>query len=231
MLNFRALGIKLGETLKDELTIMEVNKRASEIFNFAISLHPDEQITTPSSQMIYDWVKSLSEQQSLDEEKKLALLRDFINSLTPEDSPLRKLIEEAEQLPSYDLWSLIHERIIEAAKGKFKHGYYVDAVESAFLSVNKRVSEIVRERTGESLLNEQLMERAFNEEKPVIVIDNISSKDGKHVQMGYRELFLGGIIGAKNKKNLVCLALATKEAIHFIFLASFLMFKLDEAKY
>ncbi|MBA7611436.1 hypothetical protein ES703_18660 [subsurface metagenome] len=90
-INFKLIAIQLGEGLKGQTSVNEINRMASVVFNFDISPHPHDSITSIRSQMIYSWVMTLSE-QPISEEKKLQLLKQFINLLTPEGSPLRKLV-------------------------------------------------------------------------------------------------------------------------------------------
>lgn len=90
-INFKRIAIELGEGLKNQTVINEINRMASAAFDFEASPHPHTSITSSRSQTVYNWVMTLSE-QPISEEKKLQLLKQFINLLTPEDSPLRKLI-------------------------------------------------------------------------------------------------------------------------------------------
>ncbi|TET40384.1 MAG: hypothetical protein E3J65_01260 [Dehalococcoidia bacterium] len=90
MINFKFIAIQLGEGLKYQASVNEINRTASAIFDFDASSHPHSSITSIRSQTIYDWVMSLSE-QPLSDERKLQLLKNFIDALTPENSPLRKL--------------------------------------------------------------------------------------------------------------------------------------------
>jgi len=90
-INFKLIALQLGEGLKNQTVINEINRMASAAFDFEASPHPHTSITSSRSQTVYNWVMTLSE-QPISEEKKLQLLKQFINLLTPEDSPLRKLI-------------------------------------------------------------------------------------------------------------------------------------------
>lgn len=230
MINFKLIGIKLGEELKHRTTISGIERIASAIFDFEVLPHPHKSITSSRSQLIYDWVMSLAE-QSIDEKKKLQLLQDFINALTPENDPLRKLIRDAIKLPELDFWSIIHKDIIKVAKKKFEDGYYADAVESAFKEINKRVKEIVKNRTGEELDGANLMYKAFSEKTPIIILDDLSTETGRNIQKGYMQIFAGAMIGIRNPNAHENIIINKEEATHFIFLASLLMFRLDKAIY
>ena len=226
MLNYRSIGIKLGEGLKSDIPVMEISRKASKIFKFAISLHPDDSVTTPASQMIYDWVKSLSE-HSVDEEEKRGLLQQFIDSLTPDDSPLRNLLNETEELPDEDFWKYINEKVTEISRGKFEHGYCLDAATSAFQAITKMIRDIVQERTGEKLMGEALMEKAFCGDEPIIVIDNISSREGKILQKSFCQIF-SGVFSGIDKPGTTA---TKKDVVHLLFFASMMMSKLDNAKH
>jgi hypothetical protein len=92
-INWKLIAIRLGQGLRD-IPVNEINRMASAVFDFDVSPHPHANITSVRSQTVYDWVVSLSE-QPISEEKKSQLLKQFIEALTPEDSPLRKLIGES----------------------------------------------------------------------------------------------------------------------------------------
>ena len=226
MLNYRSLGIRLGEGLQTKVSVLEISKKASEIFDFAMTLHPDESATSPRSQMIHDWVKSLAE-MDMDEEKKLDLLQKFIDSLTSEDNPLRNLIKETEDLPGENFWDIINLNISISSRKKFDHGYYSDAVAFAFQAVHKKIGDIVLERTGEKLKGEELMKKAFCGDEPLVVIDNISSKEGKLQQRGFCGIYSGAFCCVDKAQTNI----EKKEAVHLLFLTSLLMNKLETARY
>lgn len=230
MINFRIIGIKLGERLKYSTSINEISRIASAIFDFEVSSHPHESITSSCSQLIYDWVMTLAK-QPINEGRKLQLLQEFIKALAPEDSPLRNLIKETAKLSELDFWSMIHENIIRVAKNKFEDGYYADAVESAFKEINRLAKEIMKNKTGEELDGASLMYKAFSEKNPVIILDDLSSETGRNIQKGYMQIFAGVMTGIRNPKAHENITISKERAIHFIFLASLLMYKLDEATY
>jgi len=90
-INFKRIAIELGEGLKYQTSLNEIGRMASAVFDFDVSPHPHPSITSSRSQIVYDWVMTLSE-QPISQEKKKQLLKQFIDALTPEDNPLRKLI-------------------------------------------------------------------------------------------------------------------------------------------
>jgi len=230
MINFRLIGIKLGEGLKYNTTINEINRIAKAIFDFPSSSFPHENITSVRSQLIYDWVMTLSE-QAIDEQRKIKLLQGFINALNPENSPLRNLLKETAQISEFDFWSVIHQAIIIVAKNKFRDGYFADAVESALKEINIRVKKIVKDKTGQELDGSALMQRAFSLENPIILLEDLSTDTGKNIQKGYLQIFAGTMTGIRNPKAHENIVIDKERAMHFLFLASLLMQILDESTY
>jgi len=96
-INFKLIGFKLGEELKDKTTLKRIDGIATAIFDFPVSYHPHQTITSARSQKIYDWVMTLGE-QPIDEKEKIRLLQEFINELTEENDPLRNLLKVKEEL-------------------------------------------------------------------------------------------------------------------------------------
>ena len=140
MINFRLIGIKLGEELKYTVSLDKVDSIATAIFGFSLysNLLEDstfgyrrldkiatetfgpsclpEGIAPMQSQRIREWVVAFAE-KPMDEETKLQLLQEFINCLTPEGSFLRNLIKETDAFSD-------HKRDIESAKDDTRPYYY-----------------------------------------------------------------------------------------------------------
>jgi len=128
-----------------------------------------------------------------------------------------------------DFWELIHPLIKSISKSRFDSEHYADSVESAMKEVNVRVKTIVKNTTGNEDDGSSLMKKAFSVNNPVIRLDDTSNETGRNIQLGYMELFSGSMIGIRNPKAHANISITKERAIHFIFLASLLMYKLDEA--
>jgi uncharacterized protein (TIGR02391 family) len=126
---------------------------------------------------------------------------------------------------------VIHKDVIRVAKEKFEDGHCADAVESAFKEINTRVKGIVKNKLGRELDGAGLMNTAFSENNPIIVLDDLSTQSGRDIQKGYMQIFAGGMTGIRNPKAHENITISEERAIHFIFLASLLMHKLDEATF
>ncbi len=136
--------------------------------------------------------------------------------------------EEIEMNNLYDFWSIIHDIIVRVAKDRFDDGYYADAAESAFKEINMTIKDIVKTKTGEELDGVSLMRKAFHPTDPVIFLSDLSSDTAKNIQDGYMQIFAGSMMGIRNPKAHGNLTINREIAIHFIFLASLLMYKLED---
>lgn len=149
-----------------------------------------------------------------------------------------KKFDEGKYLPGF--WRLIHRDIIKVTKKKFEDGYYPDSVESAFKEINHYVKNIYRKKTGKEDDGESLMNNAFTfkydrnsmtiTKEPTILLDDLHYQSGRDIQQGYMFIFKGSILAIRNPKAHENMNIIKEEAIHSIFLASKLMYKLDNVE-
>ena len=131
---------------------------------------------------------------------------------------------------SFDFWFLIHNDVRRVTEQKFIDGHYSDAVESAFKEVNSKIKKIVLDKTGEEKDGSSLMTYAFSLNKPLILLDDLNTMSGRDTQQGYMQIFAGAMTGIRNPKAHDNITTSKEKAIHFIFLASLLMIKIDDSK-
>ena len=89
-IDFEPLALRLGEMLKRFTSYAQIERQAEIVFNFASLTHHNPRITNINSQAIYDWVMTLGK-QPMGSEAKLKLLRRFVASLAPTDTPLARV--------------------------------------------------------------------------------------------------------------------------------------------
>jgi len=130
----------------------------------------------------------------------------------------------------YDLWAEIHPSIAAVARSRFEATHYSDAIEAALKEVNRAVKEIVLARTDNEYDGADLMNRAFSPANPVVRLADLSTLSGQDEQKGYMLLFAGTMTDIRNPKAHANLTIERGRAVHLLFLASLLMFKLDERK-
>ena len=125
-------------------------------------------------------------------------------------------------------WDLLHPKIVEVSKSRFETKHFADSVEAAFKEVNNIVKVLVKHRISQEYDGADLMNRAFSLQKPIIELGDLSTETGKDIQKGYMQIFAGSMTGIRNPKAHENIIIDDKRAIHFLFLASLLMFKIDE---
>ena len=73
------------------------------------------------------------------------------------------------------------------------------------------------------------MTRAFSANNPIIEFGDLTTENGRNIQLGYMKIFEGAMIGIRNPKAHANLYPDENKSIHFLFLASFMFIKLQEA--
>ncbi|MGV9001328.1 MAG: TIGR02391 family protein [Candidatus Saccharimonadaceae bacterium] len=126
-------------------------------------------------------------------------------------------------------WSTLHPVIVGVAKSRFDSGHYSDAVEASYKEINSRIKEEVRQRTGKTLDGASLMTTAFSPDKPIIILENLESEDGRNVQQGYMMMLAGAMIAIRNPKAHSNDTIEPDEAMPLIQIASHLFGKYDAA--
>jgi len=87
-----------------------------------------------------------------------------------------------------------HPRVIEVSESLFKTGNYSSAIFEAF----KAVHNYVQDKTGLTLDGVNLMEKVFNENKPILQLNELLTKSDRDEQKGFKYLFMGSQMGIRN---------------------------------
>jgi len=155
----------------------------------------------------------------------LTFIRDHI---TPE---ILDYLENGANVDDNDqkdqFWNFLHPRIAMIAKPRFDSGFYSDSVEAAFKEINVIIKTHYKQKTNIELDGAKLMTNAFSKDNPVFTLADTSTMDGKNVQQGYMNLFLGSTIGIRNPSAHGNAEMEQIDAIHFLFLDSLLLRKFD----
>lgn len=132
-----------------------------------------------------------------------------------------------------NFWSCIHPRIVKSSQKLYLDGHYSKAALSAFLEINDRMKEIYHKLKPDVIDipdGYNLMNTLLSEKKPIFIIDDLDTDEGKDIQSGFR-LMLAGAMSAlrnppahSNKK-----ILTAEESMRRLMFASMLMYKIDEA--
>jgi uncharacterized protein (TIGR02391 family) len=135
-------------------------------------------------------------------------------------------VKDEEAFEHDSFWFLIHPSLIAEAMPRFNVGHYADAVEAAL----KVVSQEIRDRTGLTVDGAALMRQAFSLKNPYLVFDDPTPATRDAMQQGYMEIFAGTMMGVRNPKAHCIVRIDRRRCIHFLFLASLLADKVEEAR-
>lgn len=91
----------------------------------------------------------------------------------------------------------IHEVLPSNVQVLFDDGHYSYATFEAFKYIDKEVSRL----SSKSETGYKLMMTAFNEQNPLIKLNDLSSTSKIDEQLGYKFLFAGGISGIRNPRG------------------------------
>lgn len=127
-------------------------------------------------------------------------------------------------------WNLLHEEIRSIARSRFESGHFADSVEASLKAVNEKVRAIYKAERGEEKDGASLMQDVFSLKNPVLRLGDLETITGKNMQVGYLQIFAGAMTGIRNPKAHGNIEIDADRAGHFLFLASLLMHKIDEAQ-
>jgi uncharacterized protein (TIGR02391 family) len=133
---------------------------------------------------------------------------------------------EPKDIDLNSFWPLMNQAVAEEAMPRFNAGLYADAVEAAL----KVVSREVRKKTGLTDDGAPLMLRAFSPNNPQLVFDDPMPGTKDSLQQGYMQIFAGTMTGVRNPKAHGLVDIDARRCIHFLFLASLLADKIEEAQ-
>ncbi len=128
-----------------------------------------------------------------------------------------------------NFWNLLHPRVIQLARPRFENGHYADAVSACLREINTMIKEHVRQAIHQELDGAALMTRAFSANNPIIEFGDLTTENGRNIQLGYMKIFEGAMIGIRNPKAHANLYPDLNKSIHLLFIASFMFIKLQEA--
>ncbi len=159
-------------------------------------------------------------------EEKVQLLQAIIQEDNRFQSEPSIDISRSPSLQTYDF----HKEFKAVSLNLYEDKYYAQAGVEAFKRVIQEVKRIYKEKTGQVLDGDTLMNRAFGctNQTPVIVFNQLESQEDRDEQQGIMYLFKG-IVGMRNKKahdNVILNDLA--RATEYLSLASLLMRLLDQ---
>ena len=91
-MNIRLIATEVGDALKYNTSVNEINRIGKEVFPFPCDIFPNEVITSQRAILIYNWIMSLGKHRCTPDER-VTLLTIFIKRLAPEGELRTKLLQ------------------------------------------------------------------------------------------------------------------------------------------
>ena len=136
------------------------------------------------------------------------------------------LDEHSDEERQQDFWALLHPSIVPEARKRFRARFYAEAV----LAALKVITLQIKCRTGLNLDGAQLMTKAFAPTQPYLVFASGDTETARSIQQGYLQIYAGTMMAIRNPKAHDFVEIDATRCVHFLFLASLLAHKLDEAQ-
>lgn len=200
-MNYRMVANQVGDMLKYDTTINEINRAAKSVFSFEQEIFPNDSITSSRAKEIHDWVLTLAK-QSMSAYERNAQLIQFISIITPEpfESQVDKVLKNAQIREtisgaiSDDFMSRnFHPVIHQHCRKLFVQENYFHAVFEAAKVYNKLVQrKAISEKDGQALMLEVLSLNG------VLKVNTGRTQTEKNVQEGVKFLSAGLMQAMRN---------------------------------
>ncbi len=203
-LNIRLIAIEIGDVLKYDTSVNEINRIGQAIFPFRRDSFPNDSITSQRAQLIYDWILSLGRHQCTGSERT-EYLSMFAKRLAPHGDlrarVLRILKEcgldgatpDEEALKKFDGLCL-HPEIVKHCRRLYGQGNYFHAVFEAA----KVYNNLVKEKSRSCKDGESLMMSVWDPSAGVLKLTACVSETDRNVQDGIKFLSAGLMRAVRN---------------------------------
>lgn len=147
-MNYRLAAVEVGDLLKYDTTVNQINRIAQAIFQFPQETFPNDSITSLRAKTIHDWILTLAKQR-MDPSERNNKLISFCRQICPQQlhEALDKILESSgasnssinkELLAEFSSRSF-HAEITKHSKVLFLQGHYFHAIFEACKVYNKQV--------------------------------------------------------------------------------------------
>lgn len=238
-INYKLVAIRVGDLLKYDTSINEINRIAKSIFEIEQESFPNDSITSARAQTIYNWILSLAKQKIKDDEKVERWLQ-FFDAITPEKfkKDIEKILKEcgfhSALAPKDDREQFLnrkfHSQVIKHAKKLFLQGNYFHAV----FEVSKAYNNAVKNKAKIHEDGQSLMMSVWGCKNGVLKITKCESETDQNVQDGIKFLSSGLMRAVRNPTShepAVEWPIDKQDCLDILSFISFLFRKLDEAVY
>ena len=236
--NYRAIAVDVGDLLKYDSTVNEINRTGGALFKFSRESFPNGAITSVRAQTVHDWILSLAKQRLASEERDELLTRfclriagqhrDVVQRILTDAGVGKSVVNKEDQ----ELFASrrFHATVTLHSRKLFLQGNYFHAVFEAAKSYNVEVK-----RKAQSIKDGQaLMLDVWGAEKGVLKITPCVSDTDRNVQDGVKFLSAGLMQAIRNPtahEPALDWPIKREDALDILSFLSFLFRQLDKATY
>jgi len=239
MVNYKLIAIQIGDLLKWDTSVNEINRVAQATFNFNVSHFPVSSITSQRAQIIYDWIITLATQKMNNDERNKLLIKfckeiagnknveQVVKILENNGVPYNLLYKDDLNL---FLNRGFHEEIHRHSRMLFLQGNYFHAVFEAAKAYNYAV----KEKSQSDKDGFGLMMDVFNSKSGALKITKCISETDINVQDGIKFLSSGLMQAIRNPtahEPAITWPISKQDCLDILSLISFLFRQLDMAQY
>ena len=203
-MNIRLIAVEIGDGLKYDTSINEVNRIGQAVFPFRMDHFPNDAITSQRAQLIHNWILSLARHKCSASERT-RLLTTFVERLAPEgeirkrmlkilaDNGLDVVTPDQETLRRFDAQSF-HSEIVKHCRKLYGQKNFFHAVFEAA----KVYNNLVKSKANSTRDGESLMMSVWDPNSGVLKVTRCESETDRNVQDGIKFLSAGLMRAIRN---------------------------------
>ncbi len=234
-MNYKIVAIQVGDTLKYDSTVNEIDRIGGAVFGFSREDFPNPSITSVRAKRVHDWILSLAKQRMVNEERDRLLLA-FCEKITPITHwpAVSKILTDNGVPVRADLQEFFqrkfHHLVSQHAQKLFADRHYFHAV----FEVCKVYNKLVKEKAQSPKDGQDLMLSAWDAQNGVLKVTACVSETDKNVQDGVKFLSAGMMRAVRNPtahEPASDWPIDKSECLDMLSFMSFLFRQLDKAQY
>lgn len=237
--NYRAIAVDVGDAIKRNSSINEINRAAGSLLRIQRQSFPNEAITSERAKLVHDWVLSLAREKLEPEERDRRLVQFCLRIAAEADrESVQKVLRDAGigvSIVNKDLLDLFsarqfHPTVSQHSKKLFLQGNFFHAVFEAAKVYNVGVKK--KAQSGKD--GEPLMLDVLSAEKGVLKVTACVSETDRNVQDGVKFLSAGLMRAIRNPtahEPALDWPIQKEDALDVLSFISFLFRQLDRATY
>ena len=238
-MNYRLAAVEVGDLLKYDTTVNQINRIAQAIFQFPQETFPNDSITSLRAKTIHDWILTLAKQR-MDPSERNNKLISFCRQICPQQlhEALDKILESSgasnssinkELLAEFSSRSF-HAEITKHSKVLFLQGHYFHAIFEACKVYNKQVqAKSMSLKDGQALMLD-----VWGADSGVLKITPCQSETDKNTQNGIKFLSAGLMQAIRNPtahEPAIDWPINKQDCLDLLGFISYLFRQLDSAVY